>query len=488
MAKTSHGTDLQAAVLADPSGDFGTGATVTYTSPSNTIQSGTITALTNSNLFTLSGGTPTGWYAGMSLTVSGTITGFPSGAYIVAIPVAGTFIMSQYTTAAISAVTLSGTNYLTASGNLVTDTAKTWSATTGAQIGSSNIGVAGQWAGKAVTAGTAQTPLTGTLTAPISQTVTVGTSYTATSSAAFGTSSIIGGMLTSGAAQFVVTAFTSSSSITIMCVVGGTLGATPAFTLNYGLFQATVLSNTATILVVDAWKSMALQNTNTSTAIIPFSAVTIAANSPYVINDGGSPSYYMALSQDTTGVTGNEQYLTGSFSTNTLTSATLISGSSYTIVGSSTGWPTTAAGSAGSIIGGTLIVGTSLWQITAVASATSLTATLIVGSATISSGSAYNIFYNAAASGTNYAEQTTNGINRAICTYAHTKGSLGSNTTYTLSKVFTYSGSTATAVNKVGIFNASQGGVMMFTTSLPAVATLAQSGDTLTVTETVTLS
>jgi len=491
MAKTSHGTDLQARVLADPTGDFGTGTTVTYSAAANNIQSGTITALTNSNVFTLSGGTPTGWFPGMTLAVSGTITGFPSGAYIVSIPAAGTIVMSQYTTAAISAVALSGSNFLTASGNLVTDTAKSWTATTGSGIGSANIGIAGQWAGKTITAGTAQTPLTGTLTNTTNTAVTVGTSYTITSSAAFGTNAIIGGVLTSGTtAQFVITAFGSSSSITAICVVAGTTSTT--FTINYGLFQGTILSNSATVLVVDDWKSMALSNTATSTALYPLSSVTIAANSPYVINDGASPSFHMALSQDAVAVTSNEQWLCASYSTtstpNTLASSTLVSGSSYTIAGNTTGWPTTAAGSAGSIIGGLLIVGTSLWQITAVASATSLTATLIAGSATISNGASYAIFYNSGAAGTNNAEQTTNGLGRALCTYAHTNGSLGSNSTYTLTKTFTYTGSTATTIAKIGIFNASRAGIPMFVTSLPATATVTANGDTLTVTETVTLS
>jgi len=572
MAKTSHGTDLQAAVLADTSGDFGAGSTVSYTLSTSSASSGAsgyIFAYANSNvIYTYIGTTLaniTGWYPGMLLTLAGTMTGFPSGATIVSNPATGVYVLSQYTTAALGNTAgtgaLSGSNYITASGNLITDSAKNWTAAAGAQIGSSNIGVPGQWAGKTVTAGTGTlytVPSTISITNVTlgSTTVSVGTSYTINSTGGAFVSSMIGGILnmtstTSVGLQFVITAVGSGTSLTATCLVGGIPNGTPTATIDYGLFQATVLSNTAQVLVVDAWKSMALQNTPTSTAAIthiPLSSVTIAANSPYVINDGGSPSYYMALSQDTTNVTANEQYLTSSYTGGTsvtVAAATTVNstvssapgntvGTSYSVTGgtwtaailggtATTGtgctYLVTAAGTSTATLlctaagtsptttlvinyytctgsgttfpstcaGGILMASTSQWLITYYSSATALTVVPISGSLTASGATAYNISYNAT-SGTNYAEQTTNGLSRAICTYAHTKGSLGGNTTYTLSKAFTYTGASATAVNKVGIFNASQGGVMMFTTALPAVATLAQSSDTLTVTETVTLS
>lgn len=70
---------------------------------------------------------------------------------------------------------------------------------------------------------------------------------------------------------------------------------------------------------------------------------------------------------------------------------------------------------------------------------------------------------------------------RAQAAYAHTNGQ----STYTLTKTFT-SDQTIT-VAKIGVFNASSAGTMMFTTLLNAVASMV-SGDTLAVTETVTLS
>lgn len=69
---------------------------------------------------------------------------------------------------------------------------------------------------------------------------------------------------------------------------------------------------------------------------------------------------------------------------------------------------------------------------------------------------------------------------RAQATYAHTNGTA----TYTLTKTFT-SDQTVT-IAKIGIFNASSAGTMVFETSLNATASLV-SGDQLQITETVTL-
>jgi hypothetical protein len=93
-----------------------------------------------------------------------------------------------------------------------------------------------------------------------------------------------------------------------------------------------------------------------------------------------------------------------------------------------------------------------------------------------------------AASASNTAltgEITTGGLGRALATYAHTGGTA----TLTLSKLFT-SSSTFPAVHRMGLFTASNptaGGVMVFESVLNADASLV-SGDTLTVTDTVTLS
>jgi hypothetical protein len=82
-------------------------------------------------------------------------------------------------------------------------------------------------------------------------------------------------------------------------------------------------------------------------------------------------------------------------------------------------------------------------------------------------------------------EITTNGGNRQLATYAHTMGAA----TCTLQKAFTITG-TLTAIHKMGLFpHNSQTGVgpVFFETVLNADATVVN-GDTLTVTDTVTLS
>lgn len=69
---------------------------------------------------------------------------------------------------------------------------------------------------------------------------------------------------------------------------------------------------------------------------------------------------------------------------------------------------------------------------------------------------------------------------RVVATYAHTTGT----NTYTLTKTFTSDQSVTIA--KIGVFNASTAGTMVFETLLNATATLV-SGDQLQVTETVTM-
>lgn len=78
------------------------------------------------------------------------------------------------------------------------------------------------------------------------------------------------------------------------------------------------------------------------------------------------------------------------------------------------------------------------------------------------------------------------GLVRAQATYAHTNGQ----STFTLTKTFTANGndSLSVTVAKVGIFNASSSGTLVWETLLGTTATLSAVGDALTCTETVTLS
>lgn len=82
-------------------------------------------------------------------------------------------------------------------------------------------------------------------------------------------------------------------------------------------------------------------------------------------------------------------------------------------------------------------------------------------------------------------EITTGGCNRALATYAHTGGTA----TYTLVKSYSV-GASFPAVHKMGLFtaaNTTAAGVLFFETVLNADANVI-SGDTLQITETVTLS
>ncbi len=78
------------------------------------------------------------------------------------------------------------------------------------------------------------------------------------------------------------------------------------------------------------------------------------------------------------------------------------------------------------------------------------------------------------------------GLIRAVATYAHTNGTA----TYTLSKQFTANGSDSLPVTvaKVGVFNASSGGTMPWSSLLGTTATVSASGDSVTITETITVS
>lgn len=80
------------------------------------------------------------------------------------------------------------------------------------------------------------------------------------------------------------------------------------------------------------------------------------------------------------------------------------------------------------------------------------------------------------------SELVGSGLQRAQATYAHTAGT----NTYTLTKAFTSSDGTSRTINKIGIFNASSTGTLVFETAVSSPPTLV-SGDQLTVTETVTM-
>lgn len=86
------------------------------------------------------------------------------------------------------------------------------------------------------------------------------------------------------------------------------------------------------------------------------------------------------------------------------------------------------------------------------------------------------------------AEITTSGggLIRKQATYAHTTGAA----TYTLTATYTANGSDSLQVTiaKVGVFNGASGGTMPWSALLSPTATVSGSGDTLTITHTVTVS
>jgi hypothetical protein len=78
------------------------------------------------------------------------------------------------------------------------------------------------------------------------------------------------------------------------------------------------------------------------------------------------------------------------------------------------------------------------------------------------------------------------GLVRAQATPAHTNGT----STYTLTHTYTANGSDSlpVTINKIGVFNATSGPTMMFETLVSPSATLSVVGDSVTVTDTVTLT
>jgi hypothetical protein len=81
-------------------------------------------------------------------------------------------------------------------------------------------------------------------------------------------------------------------------------------------------------------------------------------------------------------------------------------------------------------------------------------------------------------------EQTTNGLARTKGTYSHTNGT----SSFTLTNTFTYSGSTGVTIAKVALFNASSSGTYCYGYVLGSTATVSNSGDTIAVTWSGTVS
>lgn len=78
------------------------------------------------------------------------------------------------------------------------------------------------------------------------------------------------------------------------------------------------------------------------------------------------------------------------------------------------------------------------------------------------------------------------GMIRGQATYAHTNGTA----TYTLSKAYTANGNDVLpkTIAKVGVFNAASAGTLVWSTLLGTTATVSASGDSLTCTQTITVS
>jgi hypothetical protein len=79
------------------------------------------------------------------------------------------------------------------------------------------------------------------------------------------------------------------------------------------------------------------------------------------------------------------------------------------------------------------------------------------------------------------SEETLAGLGRATGTVSHT----ASATSSTISATFTYTGSTAKTIAKVGLFNASSAGTLVLETLLSSTGTVNANGDQITITWTV---
>ncbi len=83
------------------------------------------------------------------------------------------------------------------------------------------------------------------------------------------------------------------------------------------------------------------------------------------------------------------------------------------------------------------------------------------------------------------SELTGSGLQRKVATYSHTPGA----STYVLSAAYTSSDGTQRTIEKIGVFNAANNGVLAYETAIATgTEPVVLSGDTITVTDTVTTS
>jgi hypothetical protein len=80
------------------------------------------------------------------------------------------------------------------------------------------------------------------------------------------------------------------------------------------------------------------------------------------------------------------------------------------------------------------------------------------------------------------SEQSSNGLSRVLCSYAHSGGAA----TLTMTANWSVTGTVAN-LHKIGIFDAVSSGTLVFVSDLNSNASVV-SGDTLQVTDTITLS
>lgn len=82
-------------------------------------------------------------------------------------------------------------------------------------------------------------------------------------------------------------------------------------------------------------------------------------------------------------------------------------------------------------------------------------------------------------------EQTANGLGRKLATFTYTTGA----SSYQLAATWTYTGSSPVTITGIGTFDCltASSGVMLHETALSSSATVSANGDTLTVTQTVTM-
>lgn len=80
------------------------------------------------------------------------------------------------------------------------------------------------------------------------------------------------------------------------------------------------------------------------------------------------------------------------------------------------------------------------------------------------------------------SELAVSGLVRALASYSHSAGV----NTFALAKQFTNPDTTPRVINKMGIFNAQNGGRLVWESAVPSPPTLASATDSITITDTVT--